>query len=48
MTFVAIAIIFIGVCAALGLRRQQSPDAVVAAALAAAVVCAQFVLLLTR
>ena len=49
VTFTSLAIAFVLTCAALGLRRSgRTAPNLLAAALAAAMVCAQLALLLTR
>jgi hypothetical protein len=48
MTFVAIVVAFIATCAAIGIASERASDARLAAALAAAIVCVQLVLLMTR
>jgi hypothetical protein len=49
MTYLAVALVYLLVCAGLGLARgQRAPSQVMAASLAAAMVCAQFALLMTK
>lgn len=49
MTYMALAVVYLLVCAGLGLARvRRSVNILVTAALAAAMVCAQLALLLTR
>ena len=49
MTYMALAVVYLLVCASLGLARGGRPsNALLAASLAALMVCAQFAVLLTR
>jgi hypothetical protein len=49
MTFLAVSVVCMLVCAGVGLARgQRSLNPVIAASLAAVMVCAQFALLMTR
>ncbi len=49
MTYMALAVVYLLVCAGLGLAGgRRSVNVLVTAALAAAMVCAQLALLLTR
>jgi hypothetical protein len=49
MIYMALTVVYLLACATLGLARgRRSVNVLVTAALAAAIVCAQFALLLTR
>jgi hypothetical protein len=49
MTYLALTIVYLLICATLGLARgPRGPNQFLAASLAAAIVCAQFALLMTR
>lgn len=48
MSFIAVAVLFIAACAAIGLTRERAHEVRLVATLAAFLICAQFALLLTR